>query len=484
MVKARSPFKILYICLFFIITAYLTVIITPFKVNAEEQQVITLDQALEMAIKYDSQVLIARNNVEKAKLAVKQEVLKAWPQATVTDSLGNILENPINPNTNQPYFTQFPNMLTITITEEVPTKLNLYGKKVPTAIEMAIWERVNTEAQLEISQANVVYNTISLYLNARKAEQNVIYQEGVAKTSRISLDIARQQLKQSQITKPDELKVENDYATAVYDLEKSRSDYELALQQLGNQIGLRDIAQLKLVEPDFKLTDNISHIQQLKEEAIQKRLEMKQAEITIQKAEQQLAQAQNQALPDLNFGYTYRKSDSTESLSISYSLLSGNITGNAQKTVGDQTYIEANSNNNRWGIPNLNELTLKLIWKLDFGIPQNQIKQLKLLLENARSSGVQTQQGIEWEVDQAAANYRLAEKQAANAQKAIAYYQKQLEIKGLQLKLGTASRLDVDTAANQLLQAQTQAKSAEYDKVMAYKKLQMATGDLYSVLIQ
>jgi outer membrane protein TolC len=455
------------------------VIISSFNILAQEEQVITLDQTLEMALKNDSQVIMARNNVEKAKLAVKQEVIKTWPQASVTDSYGDILENPIDPHTGEPYFTQFPNMLTITITDTIPSKLNLYGKKVPTTIEAAIWDRVNNEAQLEISQANVVYNTISLYLNALKAEKTVIYQEGVAKNSQTSLEIALQQLKLNQITKPAELKIENDYANAVYTLLKSKSDYDLALQQLGNQIGLKDVTRVRLVEPTLNLTDKISDNQQLKMNAIQKRLEMKQAEIAVWKAEQQLAQSQNQVLPDLNFGYTYRNSDGTESLTLSYSFLSGNITGNTQKVIGDKSYIEASNNSYRSGIPNLNELTLKLTWNLSFGIPQNQVQQSKLLLDNALSSGAQIQQGIEWEVDQADANHGLAIRKNTIAQQALAYYQKQLEIKQLQLKQGTVSQLDVDTAASDLFQAQTQAKSAEYDQFLAYQKLQMVIGNLY-----
>ncbi len=451
MIKIRLPLKIISF-------GIMLIIISSFNILAQEEQVITLDQALEMALKNDSQVIMALNNVEKAKLAVKQEVRKTWPQATVSDSYGDILENPIDAHTGKPYFTQFPNMLTISITDTIPSKLNLYGKKVPTPIETAIWDQVDTEAQLEISRANVVYNATSLYLSALKAEQAVAYQEGAVKNSKTSLEIARQQLKLNQITKPAELKIENDYANAVYTLEKNRSDYDLALRQLGNQIGLKDVTGLKLVEPGLDLTVQIADTQQLKTDAIQKRLEMKQAEIAVLKAKQQLAQSQNQVLPDLNFGYTYRNSDGTESLNLSYSFLSGNITGNTQKTLGDKSFIEANNNNYRAGLPDLNELTLKLVWNLSFGIPQNQVQQSKLLLDNALNSSAQTQQGIEWEVDQAGADYSLAVKKNTIARQALAYYQKQLEIKQLQLKQGTVSQLDVDTAASELLQAQLKPK--------------------------
>jgi outer membrane protein len=436
-------------------------------VLAADVQEITLDQAVEMALKNDSQVFNALNNVEKAKLAVKQEVVKTWPQATVTDSVFRDLGSSRS-------ITGFPNTFTVTITETVPTGVHLYGKKIPTSIEVAIWEQINNEAQLQITEANTIYNTVSLYFNVLKAGEAVILQESIVKSNQNSLAIAREQLKQNKITKPEELKVENDLANAVYTLEKNRSDYNLALRQLGNQIGVKDISQLKLAAPIQTIASEIPDLSQMKLKAINQRLEMKQAQIAVQKAEQQLAQAQNQALPDLYFGYSYRSDDRAKSMSINYSFLSGNISSDVQGTFGDKNYFDPGT-----GLPNLNALTLKLTWNLDFGTPKNQIQQNQLLLANAKSSGVQTQQGIEWDVEQAAAGYQLALKKVEISRQAIPYYQKQLEIKRLQLKLGMASPLDMANAENDLLQAQNQAKSDEYDRLLAYKKLQMVTGELY-----
>jgi len=436
---------------------------------AVDAQEITMDQAVEMAIKNDSQVFNARNNVEKAKLAVKQAVLKTWPQATVTDSVFRDLGSSSG-------VAGYPNTFTVTITETVPTGFHLYGKKVPTGIEVAIWEQIDNEAQLQITQANTIYNTVSLYCSALKAGQAVILQEAIVKSAQDSLAIAREQIKQHKITKPEELKAENDLASAVYALEKNRSDYNLALRQLGNQIGVKDISQLKPVEPIQTIAQEIPELNQMKIKAINQRLEMKQAQIAIQKAEQQLAQSQNQVLPDLNFGYSYSSDDRAKNFSINYSFLSGNITSDAQGTFGDKKYIDTS---NRSGLPNLNALTLKLTWSLDFGTPQNQIQQNQLLLANAKSSGAETQQGIEWDVEQAAAAYELALKKVEISRQAIPYYQKQMEIKRLQLKLGMASQKDVADAENSLLQAQNQTKSDEYDRLSAYKKLQMVSGDLY-----
>ena len=472
--KTRFAFSIqlfLWITLAFIL---------PACAGAMDGQTVSLEQALDMALKNDSQVFTARNNLEKAKLAVKMEVLKTWPQATITDTFGDVLQNPMTPsNPHYNEFQQFPNMLTITITETIPTQFNLYGKKVPTSIEAAIWEQVNSEAQFQITQASVIYNTMTLYCNGLKAGHTVRYQEGVVESVRSSLAIAREQLRQNKITKPDELKVENDLAAAVHTLEKNRSDYYLALRQLGNQIGMNDITGLKLMEPSLDIAREIGEPGRIKENAVKKRLEMKQAEITILKAGQQLALAQNQALPDLNFGYTYHNSDRTESLTISYSFLSGDINGNVQKIAGDTNFIQANNNTYNNNLLSVNELTLKLTWKLDFGTSKNQVMQNQLLLANAKKSGAQTKQGIEWEVEQAFAAFDLAVKKVEISRQAIPYYEKQLEIKRLQVKLGMAPQSELADAENNLTQALNQVKNDEYDQFLADKKLRMVSGELY-----
>lgn len=441
-------------------------------VSASDTQKLTLDQAVELALKNDSQNSIARNNVEKAKLAVRQEVIKTWPQATVTDSVFRDIDGANSQD--------FPNTFSVTIKSTIQTGFQFYGKKVPTNIELAIWEQIHYEAQLKITEVNTIYNTISLYVSALKAKRTMEYQEAVVRSSRASLDIAREQLRQNKITKPEELKAENDYSSAVYTLEKNRSDYLLALQQLGNQMGVKDISGIELVEPTFDEIQGSLDLQKLKETALRQRLEMKQAQISIQKAEQQLALSQNKALPDLTFGYSYRysKDDSSnsrsESLTIDYSFLSGDITGNAQETLGPSKY---------WGqqtfISTHNALNLKLTWNLDFGVNRNLIQQNELLLANAKSTCAQTRQSIEWDVDQAAAAYQLALKKVEISRQAVPYYQKQLEIKRLQVKLGMAPGTELADAENNLLQAQNQVKSDDYDRFLAYKKLQMVSGELY-----
>jgi outer membrane protein len=435
----------------------------PAVIHAETDNIITLKQAVEMALKNDLKLELAQNDIKKAQMALKQEIIKIYPQFTVEDSLGWNLND----------IGEFPNSLTVTVKEALPTKFNIYGKKVPNNIEVAAWDLLSNESQLQIAQANVIYNTISLYLNALKTGKSMTLQEVTVKNNQTSLMLAKEQLKMGKITKPTELKAENDLANAVYNLEKSRSDYNLVLRQLGNQIGLKEVNVLKLVDVSEEMLPDVINWQQLETQASQKREELKQSQITIQKSERQLAQMQNQALPDLNLSYNNATGDKTWNFGVNYSFLSGNINGTVKKTFSNSVILP------NPGETDINTFALKFSWSADFGTAKNQIEQAKLGLENAINSRKQTLQGIEWDIEQARANYELARQKLDINEQAIAFYQKQMEIALLQYKLGSVTQLEVANNEANLLQAQLQVTNSKYDLLLAYQKLRLACGDLY-----
>lgn len=463
--------KLIFILMIFVLFLA-TGALTATAVNAGEAVSLTLEQAIDAALKNDLQVAAARNNLEKAKLAVKKEILNTFPQAVIEDSLGqDFIDGGCSNN------------LTITIKENFPTKFNLYGNRVPTNIETALLERLACELQLKITAANTINDTVANYLNVLRAQHNVRLQESIAKNYQTALAIAQEQLKQGRITKPTELKAQNDLANAFYTLEKNRSDYSLALQQLGNQIGISDVSGLSLAEVSLEQIPQQMDLEQMKAEAVQNRLELQQERINVQKAERQLALDQNKALPQLNFIYSYNNSDGTLSMNINYNFLSGDISGDLKNTsniilIPTPTPISApvpGGNPSK----NQNTLTLKMTWNLDFGTAKNQVQQTQLALENARNSEKQKLQGILWELEQAHANFGFALKKAQLNQAALSYYQKQLEIKQLEVKIGTATPLDLAKTETDLLQATVQLVNAQYDLLAAYKKVQLTAGELY-----
>lgn len=430
-------------------------------------QSITLEQAKTLALQADSSVQTARNNLQKARLATKLAVLKSFPQASVTDSLGKNLDR-LDETADRNL-----NNLTITITENVSTGIHLYGQKISSDIEAAFWDQAGSEADLVIAQANAVYNVESYYFAVLKAQQNLAVLEKQEQNSQAAAKLADVQLTQGKITKPDQLKAQSDLATARLNLEQGRANYQVALEQLGNEIGIGDFQRLKLEDVELASIPTVVDRAQLKATALQKRLEMKKTEITMNKAAKTLAQVKNQALPDVSIGYNYYKKDQTQSLSLSYSFLSGNITGNAEQRSGDYRSSETQRNAE-------NDIMLKFTWNLGFfGTASNQIAQAQLDLENAQISRDQTSQGIVTSLNQACSDYALAVTKANVNEQLVPYYEKQLQIVKVQHQMGSVTELDVAKAETSLLQSRVQAAGYEYDRFLAYEKLRLTSGELY-----
>jgi outer membrane protein TolC len=424
---------------------------------------LTLPEALQLALQNDYAIIAAQYDVEKARLAVKAEALKIFPQASVETSFG------YDANKNE-----FPTNIVITIKETIPSKYHAYGSVVASALDAALWDQVNSECQLQVTQASVMYNTTVLYLNVLKYQKTQTIQETAAQKAHEADLLAQAELKLGQITKPTQLKTESDLAQAEFNLEQNRQNLLLAVRQLGSEIGRPELSQVKLTEPELGIPDQPNY-GLFKSEAAQRRLEIQQAQIAIRKAERLLAQANNNTLPALNLSLL--QSSKTYNVTAGYNFLSGDISWSAALRENlSELFSDVESNNtfrNRSGI------TLKWIWKFDFGLAHNLAMQAQLNLNSSRSNQAKVKQDLMFEIDQVASAYQLALLQTATNRRGVPYYEKMLEIKALEFQLGTATKLDLFTAEIDLAQAQVNVIKADYDQMAAYQKLLLAAGRSY-----
>ncbi len=443
---------------------FLAMVLPSGSVAAENKQILGLNQAVEMALRADAQTMAAKNDLEKANLGVKQEAAKNLPQITLTGQHGYEV---VSGDRSQSY--------TVKVQETLSTGIHLYGADVATPGEVSRWDQEYSASAYQIQRAKVRYNTTVLYLDALKAQRAVRYQEAAVRNAQAAADVAKQKLDLGKITKPDQLKAENNLLQAQYQLEKNRRDYSLALKRLANQIGVTEPETLVL---DENLpADPLAGLDygKLKETALEKRPELQQARITVQKAERAAAQAKNQTLPDLELSYQNR--DRTQSYSLGYNFLTGDLTGSAAwRDSGDGEI--GSSQETLFGSPD-QTIALQLNYTLDWGIAQSQNRQADLALESAQKSLEQSSRDISLEIDQAISDYEMAAAQLALKRQALPLYQKQLELAQLQQKLGRATALDIFQAELELMSARTDADNAQCDLLAAAEKAKMALGLSY-----
>lgn len=432
---------------------------------AAEERIITLNQAIEMAMETDLGVQNAANALEQAKLGTQQEKIKILPKATID---GQIQQDTGSGDRSTGY--------QIVVQETIPTGYQWYGQKVVSDMEIARWEETVAENKLKMARAEAAYTTYEYYINVLKYQQMVEAQKQAVEVYTKSYNLANQKLSLGKITKPAQLKIENYLNKAKFDLEKAQSDLEIAIAKLSQQIG-KDLTGYKFAPLDVEPAVVEVNYDILQQKALQNRLEIKNLEITLAKNNQTKASAINEGLPSLSLGYSDKQN--LQSYGLEYNFLSGDFSWMAarkdesyQKSVASSGISERFGNDKRY-------FTLEMSWTLDYGIAANKTKQAEYTIANTKLDIEKTGRTISLEVKQAYNNYLLAVKENEVNQKALVFYDKDLEIKNLQAEMGMISETDLAEAQQDAFEARIAALKSSYDVYLAYQQLKKVGGELY-----
>ncbi len=460
----QSPKLKLYFCLLMAIT------FSPIYsvVQAQDEMVIDLDQAIGMAMQHDYQKKIAGNNLEKSKLVVKEKLINTLPKINLGAEKGENLSSGADlQNTS------------LTVTETIPTNLRLYGKKTASELEISKWGLQSSEADYRIGRAKIIFDTISLYLNTVKAKRMLDYQAAAAVIAEEKAEHAKVQLGLGKITKVAQLTAENDLAKARYELESNRQGYLGYLKQLAQKIGIKEYRWLRLAQTvsitDIDITD-YQNYEKLLAKALETRLELIKTRVTVKEAEQELAKTINGGLPALSLVYQNRSRD--ESYNLEYDFLSGDFNWTAAWQQDYLDDINYGGNDDIFGASK-RQYKLKLSWSIGFGDVKNQIQQATYTLENAKLAHLQSIEAISAEVDEALSAYELAALKTAQAEQGLDLYRKDLELTKLKLELGMVTTFQVKDAELKLAGAKMEIDNAHGDLRVAAEKLRLTLGELY-----
>ncbi|HEY8465109.1 MAG TPA: TolC family protein [Bacillota bacterium] len=460
----------------FIKPRYLTVAIiimtlflaTP-VIYAQTGNLLKLEQAIELALHNDTGVAVAGNDLAKAKLAVDLEKINRLPSASTTGQYNDYLKDSNNRQNYQ-----------VKIEQTIPTGFHLYGADVASDVETKRWEQQKSLETYRIKRAEAVNNTINLYFSALKAQKAWEYQQMAVEYAKANVTFQKQQLKLGKVTKTTQLTAENDLAKANYELTKSHQAYLLSLKKLAGQLGITSYQSLVLDDTLLQQTLDIIDYEKQKQQAINERPEIKQFQLELKTAQQELATAKNSGLPSLNLNYQDRSE--LKSYDAQYDLLSGNLKWSAawQKTNTGDSKLENFNEEDLFG-SDRRKIGVILKWTLDCGSAANRIKQAQYSVESARRNLEQSYQDIALQIDEAVSNYESALAALNCSREGISLYEKTLELKQLQAKLGAATALDVKKAQLDLINAQKEVASANCDLYIAAAQLKLELGLLYDI---
>ncbi len=406
-----------------------------------QSDALTLDEAIQIALRNNRAVQISERNLDKSRNAVREAKGNALPQiqgnATYTRfdrvataqfgpqriRLGNI-EN----RTARITLTQV-----IDISGIVKTAIR--AASVFVSISELEYERTRNDTILQVTQA---------YQGVARADEFIRVAEEALKNAQERLRIIRAQVDAGVAAQFDLLRAETAVAQAEQAVLNARNQRELAVATLNNLLG-RDLnTSAQVVKPTELPPMQEAELDALTQQAYQNRPEILAAERGVELARVNIQNARRGILPSIV------------------------VTGQADFNLSTSTF-----NPRRESYTGIVVLSVP-IW--DSGITRAREAQARDDLEIAQIRLQQAKEGVALEVRQAYLNLQDAQKRLVVAQKGLEQATEALRLARVRFEAGVSPQLEISDAELAFTQAQTNLVNAQFDYLDAYAALQRAIG--------
>ncbi|OJU63024.1 MAG: hypothetical protein BGO01_03550 [Armatimonadetes bacterium 55-13] len=420
----------------------MTIILTMAAMMAAQGgDVLTLDQAVDIATKNAFSIRLQQSTVEKNRQKVKENEGGLGPKVTLSGT-----------------YTRFDKEGTASfggntiVTSPIDTKQATASLQLPIDISGNVGRIVRaSKANLVASEETLQATQNDVKLNVRKNYLSVLRAEDQVEVAKLAVVEAKERLKNAQAERAagskadvDVIRIEAQVAQAESDEIVAENQWTLSKQSLNNVLG-------RPIETDFK----VSHIEglpskpkvevdKLAKAAQDNRPEVKALELT-QEALAFIRRAAERGMnPSLTLAINYVRNIDAEGFSARDEQTTGTLTLN---------------------IP-----------VFDSGVTRAQVKQARQDEEQAKIQTEQVRLGISLEVRQAITNLINSSTRLEVAQRQLKSAEENYRIAKLRLQAGEGITLEITDALQQLTQARTGAVAARYDYWTAYSELQRAVG--------
>ncbi len=416
------------------------------------QQVLSLGQCVELALRQNKQLDIARQEYEKARGQITETRANALPNITLNGTLAY--------QNTQPFFT-FPdssgdNYVKIPVAEKDNYSLNatlrqpIFNASAFIAPQASRIFSQFSEQNIHTVEQSVILTAKSAYFSVLLARAGVDVAQQSLALAQATLDRIRQYRQIGQASDYDVLRAEVETANVAPELIHAQSRYELALLNLKNVLSLDPIMTLTL-------TDTLAY---------------QPAQIGLADA-LQAAQANRSDLKAMDYQvkgwHKYVQTLQVSRLPVLTGLLKYDANYDHYKIDGD------NWNTQLTGIVSLN---IQNIPFLDGGRTAGLIGQGKAEWRKARLMAGQLQDAVRLEISQAILAIEEAAKRVEATQLNIARAGEALKIAELRYGSGQNTQLEVKDARMALTIARTNAIVALHDHNLAKANLDKAMGVL------
>ncbi len=451
-IMKSSMCRITLFATYLILTTLLTLIVAAYSYAAET---LTLDQAIDMALRNNPGLKAADAQVEAADAGVLRSASGFLPKVTVsetwsrTDSplmaLGTKLNQEIvTPADFDPAVMNHPDPISNYNTRLAVMQPVWNGGKEYVGRKQATLAKEASIQDRERARQETVFNVIKAYYGVLLAKEYYKVAVQSLETTAATVKLAEARYKAGAVLQSDLLRATVQLAEVQEMATRSQNSVKLANAALNFAMGVPQGTEHE-VSGALSTQDMKTGMDAMLEEAASKRPDLMSMELNRRNTEKSVTMARSDYLPSLN--------------------LMGQMDWNSDKLAGD----EAKS----WAVMAV------LQWNLFDGlVTRSKVKEALATSSRMRSLEEQTRSAVQLQVRQAYYNLTASLDRIAATSSSVQEAEEGLRIVQKRYEVGMTTFVDVLGAENSLIRARTNVLQALYDNNIAQAELKLAVGTL------
>ena len=414
--------------------------------EASEIQKMSLVEAVELALKNNQDLKLAKNSVQYSKLTLKKEKNDYLPQ--VTGTANTALNNDYGQSgSNRDYYIQ---------KAEVFTQLNLFkGFEDKASLESARYNLSSDEhAQIRQKQ-QVIYDTVSAYIDAVQQLQEIEVAQENMTTNRQQEKEIKAFYEVGKVPATDLYQQQAETAKAKFDFISAENYYKISKMQLIKTIGIPVAGDIEIEMPEitiFTMTPE-TNADRLIQAAFETRPDLLALEKSVSAKEAKIKEAAAGKYPsvDLNAGV-------------------GSLYDNRY----DEDFRHQFGDDNLYSYIGVS-VSLPIF---DRQLTRTRVNQAKIDKQSENMTLEKLKQQIREELGQAVADYQTACESIMVSKSRLFYTNKALESVFQRYKMGAANLTELTQIRSDQVEARNELIQAEMDKILKIISIFFYKGDL------
>lgn len=429
-------------------------------VQQQQTQVLTLSEAIDIALQHNPQIQVAQEEITQAEAQVKESLAQALPQLKITSSYGR--QDPVGQRIvsgDNSAFASNPQFAALLGTSSVNTfntrigvnQVLFAGFKVIDGIKIAEKSLDLQREGLRKTQQDVVYQITEAYFTALKNWEVVQLDQALIAQAEAHLKVVDAKMRAGVAPTIDRLRAQNQRLSFLQSLSQDMRKYEAALSTLNQHMG-----QDPALDHQLNRGAQVAQIQELTrlqkqpgqalEMALQQRSEIRQLQLNLAMQEMNATVQSRGAWPTLSAGAAY--------------------------SLQDTAVTDSNRNN----VQNMN-YSLNLDWPLFDGFKSQALAEKSLSeVEQVQAQLKQQSQAIQIEVQNTLKDLQAIEERLILSAESTALAQEQVRISEKTYQIGSGSNIDVLDAQIEKQKSEQQAIFTRFDQHLAYARLYKTLG--------